>query len=83
MHEDRISIQAVEASIKGIISLGVRCNFLDQTILQAIQFFQSYLALNKNVHPSFIQAIEIVAVEIAIKNNEVFQLSLDECLKYL
>jgi hypothetical protein len=71
-HEGRITQEAVESSIKGIVSLGVRCNFLDQTILQAIQFFQSYIALNTNVHPSFIQAIEIVAVEIAIKNNEVF-----------
>ena len=59
-----------------MIHLGVKVRLLDQTILQAIGFFESYVALNKQVHTNFLQCISIIAIEIAIKNNEFFHLSL-------
>ena len=38
------------------------------------------MARNKNVIPSFLKQIAIIAVEIAIKNNEDKVLSLKECV---
>ena len=58
----------------------MRFELLDQTILQAIAFFEGYLAKNRNVMGCFMSEIAIIAVEIAIKNNEDRVLSLDECV---
>lgn len=61
----------------------MRFDLLDQTILQAIAFFQSYLAKNRNVMSCFLAEIAIIAVELAIKNNEDRVLSLDECVNMI
>lgn len=67
-------------AIKVIVQFGVSFDLLDQTILQAITFFESYLAKNNGVVPWFMKEIAIIAVEISIKNNEDKVLSLRECV---
>ena len=66
-----------------IIQFGMRFDLLDQTILQAIAFFEGYLAKNRNVMSCFMSEIAIIAVELAIKNNEDRVLSLDECVNMI
>lgn len=61
----------------------MRFDLLDQTILQAIAFFEGYLARNRNVMDCFLSEIAIIAVELAIKNNEDRVLSLDECVNMI
>ena len=61
----------------------MRFELLDQTILQAIAFFLGYLAKNRNVMNCFMSEIAIIAIEIAIKNNEDHVLSLDECVNMI
>ena len=58
----------------------MKFDLLDQTILQAIAYFEGYLAKNHNVMSCFLSEIAIIAVELAIKNNEDRVLSLDECV---
>ena len=53
---------------------------LDQTILQAITYLECYLAKNNNAMPFFLREIALIALEIAIKNNEDKVLSLEECV---
>ena len=48
--------------------------------MQAILYFECYLAKNANAMPFFLREIALVAVEIAIKNNEDKVLSLEECV---
>ena len=43
-------------------------------------YFECYLAKNSNAMPFFLREIALVAVEIAIKNNEDKVLSLEECV---
>ena len=63
-----------------VINFGIRSELLDQTIIQAITLTQSYLALNPRVSCSFLIEVAIIAIVIAIKNNEDVVLKLDECL---
>ena len=70
----------MKSAIQTIIQFGVRFDLLDQTILQAITFFECYMARNSNIIPTFLKEIAIIAVEIAIKNNEDKVLSLKECV---
>lgn len=61
----------------------MRFDLLDQTIMQAIAFFEAYLANNRNVMSCFIAEIAIVAIELAIKMNEDRVLSLEECVNMI
>ena len=79
-HEGRVSKVQLTEAIQIIIQFGMRFELLDQTILQAIAFFEAYLAKNSNVMVCFIAEIAIVAVELAIKTNEDRVLSLTECV---
>ena len=66
-----------------IIGFGVQFDLLDQTILQAIQFLQSYLAINTTASSSMLKEIAVVCIELAIKNNEDMVLKLNECVNIL
>ena len=46
-------------------------------------YFEGYLAKNRNVMSCFMSEIAIIAVELAIKNNEDRVLSLDECVNMI
>jgi hypothetical protein len=46
-------------------------------------YLEAYLALNANAQPEFLTEIAIVALELAIKNNEDSVLSFADCLKLL
>jgi hypothetical protein len=70
-------------AVQIIIQFGIRFDLLDQTILQAIAFLEGYLAKNRNVMTCFMSEIAIIAIEIAIKNNEDRVLSLDECVNMI
>ena len=48
--------------------------------MQAITFFECYLAKNSNAMPFFLKEIAIISIEISIKNNEDKVLSLEECV---
>ena len=70
-------------AVQIIIQFGIRFDLLDQTILQAIAFIEGYLSKNRNVMTCFMSEIAIIAIEIAIKNNEDRVLSLDECVNMI
>ena len=80
IHQYRIGKDQLAETIQVIVQFGIRFDLLDQTILQAITYFECYLAKNANAMPFFLREIAIIAVEIAIKNNEDKVLSLEECV---
>ena len=49
VHHNQISPEQFKNGVNTIIMFGVRFDLLDQTILQAILFFECYLAKNTNV----------------------------------
>ena len=61
----------------------MRFDLLDQTILQAIAYFEAYLARNHNVMSCFMAEIAIISIELAIKMNEDRVLSLEECVNMM
>ena len=83
IHGSRISKEQVKEVVQIIIQFGIRFDLLDQTILQAMAFLEGYLAKNRNVMACFLREIAIIAVELAIKNNEDRVLSLDECVNMI
>ena len=82
-HVGRITKQQLSEAVQIIIQFGMRFDLLDQTILQAIAFFEAYLAKNTNVMSCFIAEIAIIAIELAIKINEDRVLSLEECVNMI
>lgn len=63
-----------------MIRFGFHCELLDQTILQAISFFECYIAKNKHDFTDYLRELGLIALVLAIKNNEDKVLSLKECL---
>lgn len=80
IHQYRITKEQLREAVMIIIQFGVRFDLLDQTILHALTYFECYLAKNANAMPFFLREIALIAVEIAIKNNEDKVLSLEECV---
>lgn len=83
VHAYRISKQELSATIQFIIRLGLHCDLLDQTIVQAVMYFECYVAKNAETMKEYLREVALVALVLAIKNNEDKILSLQECVSII
>lgn len=83
IEDQKINQMILEETLELIIGFGVQFDLLDQTILQAIYFLQSYLSINTSASSSLLKEMAVVCIELAIKNNEDMVLKLNECVNVL